>query len=468
MNELKLAYAAPRVLAAACFLGGFAFVWPFTVDDAFVYARFADNLIHGAGYRFSPGGALDDGLTAPPWVLAHVFGLAGAKALGALAALIAWGRVVAASRGGGGLWATLFLLVQANLHAWSVAGLETGLALLVFTELGLRSRRAHESVSSAVFAGGLAGALAWLRPELTPGALVFVGVLAFRSGRVGKIALGVAGAVALGVVGFRLALFGHAFPLAVDAKPGDVATGASYVLRGLLVTGLGVALLTAWLRRRELPIVAALVLTLLALPLAGGDWMPGFRLLVPLLPLGGFVFGASVVSDRGREPLLVAVALLALAIPSADLVAQVPRYHDSSRARETVGAEIVEALRTHGGPVAMVDIGYFGWASGVAVVDLGGVTDADVASLPGGHLAKRVRAEWLRERGPRAILLHAFAEPEVSPDARLVGLAGFPVERRVAGFPWVRERFRVARVLRYQEASLGEPAIWYVLLTRRE
>ena len=518
-------------LALLGFAGGAAWFWPFTVDDAFIYTRMAEHLVGGVGYRFNVDGPVVDALTAPPWVWAHAFGLGGAKLLGAALTSVALARVLSLpgsrlevlARAG-------FLLSQPNLYAWSVAGLETGLAVLLLTELGVRSvwtdsgdgRRSLEARSAgragwgpAGRVGAIGGALAWVRPELVPLAAILLlsGIVRRAPSRTrGWATLVGFAALALAAGGYRLATFGHVLPLASEAKPADLGLGALYVGRGALVTGLGAVLLAglvvAWRTRSTSPFGAngegrplnlgwlalPLALGLAVLPLSGGDWMPGFRLLVPLLPLGALLFGRllggrSYASEADELPLgsdgerpaprslasprlpwqtmapRAALALAVLALPALDLGVQAPRYRAASRARDSRGAEIVAALRRAGGPLALVDVGYFGWASGLEVVDLGGVTDAVVAARPGTHLAKRVDEAWLAVRSPAAIPLHAFVRPEIDEEGRLRALAGFPVERRVAGMSWVQQRFRVAEVFLYSEASAGEPELWYVLLT---
>jgi hypothetical protein len=78
-------------------LGGVAVLaWPFTVDDAFVVARYAETLSNEGRYALNPGGAESDGVTGPLWLLPHLAasalglpGIATAKALGLSCALVA-------------------------------------------------------------------------------------------------------------------------------------------------------------------------------------------------------------------------------------------------------------------------------------------------------------------------------------------------------------------------------------------
>ena len=79
----------------------------------------------------------------------------------------------------------------------------------------------------------------------------------------------------------------------------------------------------------------------------------------------------------------------------------------------------------------------------VEVVDLGGLTDPVIARAPGGHLDKRVPLGHLVAREPRTLLLHSARRPETDGEGRLVALAGYPVEQRVA----VREGHAVTSAL---------------------
>ncbi|HMI91979.1 MAG TPA: hypothetical protein VK509_11475, partial [Polyangiales bacterium] len=101
------------------------------------------------------------------------------------------------------------------------------------------------------------------------------------------------------------------------------------------------------------------------------------------------------------------------------------------------------------------------YASGVEVIDLGGLTDPVIARSRGGHLEKQIESAYLEQRNPDALLLHAATTPRVDGEGRLLALAGYPVERRIAALPFVRAHFRVAHVQRYA------PGYYYVLLKAR-
>src|SRR5207248_268281 len=95
------------------------------------------------------------------------------------------------------------------------------------------------------------------------------------------------------------------------------------------------------------------------------------------------------------------------------------------------------------------------------VIDLAGITDPEIARLPGGHLSKLVSAELLQNRAPDALLLHSSSPPLAAGDGHLLELHGYPVEMRVARSRWVQQAFRVAFVFQYA------PQYYYALLLLR-
>ncbi|MEQ8461187.1 MAG: hypothetical protein RID81_11800 [Sandaracinaceae bacterium] len=301
--------------------------------------------------------------------------------------------------------------------------------------------------------------LAWLRPELA----VFSCVLLLSLRRHRLLAWGLAFCGAAGVVAFRLALFDHALPLAAAAKPADLANGFGYLARALVVVfGVG-GLLPLGLAARDDGAARPLVLALLghagAVALAGGDWMPGFRLFVPVIPLYAYLAAGPIArrlpSWRGWA-LLAGSALL----PLASYLVVLPLARDAGQARETAGEGLATWLERHSRRVALVDVGFLAYRSGVEVVDLGGITDPDVAYLPGGHAAKELDVGWLAARDPDTIVLSSRAPPRVDEAGRLLAFAGHPVEHRVASTAWFRARYRVVRVVPYSSSTT------YVVLAR--
>ncbi|HJL48188.1 MAG TPA: hypothetical protein RMG45_20185, partial [Polyangiaceae bacterium LLY-WYZ-15_(1-7)] len=431
----------------------------------------AERLAAGLGWTFVDGPATD-GVTGPLWVLPAWLGAAtglGAplvqKALGLAAAALGAGLVVARARGPEGardgavrLGAGLLVGLQSTLGVWGQAGLETGAAVLAAglaaIGVGVPGRRGD------LLLGGAVAALAGLRPEMAPFALVLL------LARARPIAWGLAVGGVLAWLAFRLALFGAVLPLSYQAKVGAPGTGLPYVGAGLLLTtgvvGLGLAAVGARRPgRRAWGLAAAAQVGTVAL--VGGDWMPGARLLAPVLPLYGVLAaeGAAALWAGGRaRRALAAVGLLgALALPLIDLVAQLGPVRAAGAARRAARG-LAERLGEHES-VALVDVGWLTWDQPVDVVDLGGLTDPTIARAPGGHLTKEIPIAYLAEREPEVILLHAAVPPRVDGEGRLETLAGYPVERGLAASGWVRANYRVEDVIRYAEGY------HYVWLARR-
>lgn len=462
--------------AASLVMGLGALVWTYTVDDAFVLARYATRLLAGQGYTMNEGPPTD-GVTGPlalvpALVGAQVVGdpVLGTKLAGLLASALAVAIAVALARDRTHGLVTLGVAVMGSTPlVWSVGGLETGLGTLALTTAWAGAKAVGDGSLHAGSVVGLAvAALAWLRPELAPASLVLLLAVPRWSPRSGAWAWSWAALGAASVVAFRVALFGSALPLSAAAKPPDLGHGLGYVGRALVVQlGLG-GPLVAWLAAREgdrFERLAALVVMvhLAAIALAGGDWMPGFRLLAPVLPLYAWLVAGPIArrwsAKRARLAALLATACLAL--PAVDLALQLGPIRRAAEARETTGVELATWLGSHAERVALVDVGFLALRSGVEVVDLGGITDPRIGRLPGGHLDKRVDPAQLRARDPDVIVLHSSAPPRVDAEGRLVALWGYPVEQRVARMAWVQTEMRVERVVPYT------PSYYYVVLARR-
>jgi hypothetical protein len=484
--------AAVYMTIAAILVVGLC-AWPYTVDDAFIVARYASRLAGGRGYTFNDGSATD-GVTGPLWLLpgviaslAHLEPVWAAKSLGLACMALACGLLVKrlSRRARGTTYAcsaAALFACQPELGGWGVAGLETGAATLVLTGAWL-TLTARPSLSRRVFLGALLGVLPWLRPELLAASGVILITAAWRLGwaRASPVfALSALGLLSL--IAFRWRTFGSVVPLAYHAKQGSLRHGIEYGARGVvLVLGVFGAFLIvrAWRVGRWDDRVGTIVFVVhtIAVVLAGGDWMPGFRLFVPVLPIAIGVIAVGLVRPeprleprRPRDSVLtkrwegygrLACAVAAMAVLSIDLATRIPEWRAAGLSREIAGRELATRLRQSARRVALVDIGYLSYASGVEAIDLGGITDPEIGHLPGGHLAKAVPDSLLSARAPDALILHSAQPPLVAADGRLLAIAGYPVEQRVASGAWVRNRFRVALERSYA------PHYHYVLLLTR-
>lgn len=463
------------VLAAGVF---WSVGWPFTVDDAFIAARYAVRLAQGAGYTFVDGPATD-GVTGPLWLLPLTLTvllggdpIVAAKLLGALCSVVASHavivRVASRARGGEGAWFSAALLGSAlPFLAWATAGLESALAGLCATWLALA---VTARPTPRPRAAGLAfAAIAWLRPELVPFGAVLLGLLGLRARTALARALVPALLGVAALVVFRLWMFGDVLPLSAHAKPPLAGHGFAYLMavlarpRALLIAGL----LALSLRRGGRDawwLTGALSVHGLALVLSGGDWMPGFRLIAPVVPTLALTLGFAVprAALRARFRTLLLVSL-ALAFGLAELAVTLPTLREAGLRRAARLSPLVHAVCTAPGPVVLVDVGALGLACvDQALIDLGGLTDPHIAHARGGHLSKQVDGAWLRAQRPALIVLHSRERPRVDAAGHLRWFAGYPVERRLLGLAWVRADFAATEIHEYA------PDYFYVLLRRRE
>jgi hypothetical protein len=414
-----------------------AALWGFTVDDALIAPRVAWRLVSGHVYRFNGSGPAVDAVTPLGWAFLLVpwagegtlAAWTAARWLGAACWVVAAGWLGFLVWREGRRWVRFLplalLAACPSFGAWAGSGMETGTVSLFGTAALGRSRLAP-------IAAGLAAA--W-RPEMIPWALVLAGGLALvetrRPARVAW-ALGCAVGPALVVAVLRSLLFDRAAPLAVLAKPSDLEHGLNYALRALVWTGPPLLLVApravARLGGRHRVILAAFGAHVVAVVLAGGDWMALFRLFVPVLP--GVLLVGSAIADCAA--VWSTLARCAVALGACGFVG----LNTGMPARTVVASRtelISQAARElqHCRRIAALDVGWVGAATDADIVDLAGVTDPTVAVLPGGHTSKRIPASWIAAREVDAVVLllapgRALVEPWI--------LSGFErvVERRVA------------------------------------
>lgn len=464
------AWAAAGLAAA---LAPALWMWGFTVDDALVPVRYAHHLALGLGWRFNAGGPSSDGVTPLPWpVLLLPAGrwdpmaaLSYAKALGLLAWTctgvglgVAMGRARACPAWVRGA-ALLVVALSVPIAAYAVSGMETALATSFATGAVLSVKRPWATAA-------LAGAAASLRPELAPWAFVLAagtGIAAgWPAGRVAaaaSLALGPFVACAL----VRTAAWGRPAPLALLAKPSDIDHGLVYAEAACVVTLTPVLVFAPWALRRSprgLAIVAAALVHLAAVVAVGGDWMPYARLMVPVAPSLAW---ASVLAAEHAAAWASAVRS---AVAVALGVVLVARGGTSGRSVGADRAALVRRARpmlAHANRVAALDIGWVGASTGADIVDLAGLTDPVIASLPGGHTSKRVDGMLLLSRDPDVLLLYALAPP---PDGDLDRWADLrfarAVEARLAADPVVARHFAPSAWL-----PLGAAGAGYLALAKR-
>jgi hypothetical protein len=310
-----------------------------TVDDVFIFLRYARTLAERGAYAFGPGGAPVEGTSSVAWTLLLALawrvgarGLGAAKAVSFAVALTvpatcAWvARRALPDRLLVAALPAVALALDADLANWASSGMDTALWTLACVAcVGLV---AADRPKLAAFA---LGGLAWVRPEGPLFTLLgLASIVPWREDwrcTARMVGLALAPVAALTVI--RLFYFHDFVPNtfwakmnAVDGKDYD---GLGYVFSAVVRRPLLLLLLPlACLRsgRRLAPpqrVTLALLLASFVFALAaGGDWMPDRRLLVGALPLGALAATFAVARLPRRFAMVAGLTLVAEAALSFD------------------------------------------------------------------------------------------------------------------------------------------------------
>src|SRR4051794_19399053 len=170
---------AGRAWLAACavaYAGLCALLARFVTDDAWISARYAENVASGGGFGFNPGGPRVEGFSNPGLVSLEALGAAlglqpldVARCLGVASGLALLALLHVAGPAVAGRTATRAALVLTALFppmaVWAGGGLETMPAALATTAGVLALARPAPGRRDAVLAGAAFAVLPWLRPE---------------------------------------------------------------------------------------------------------------------------------------------------------------------------------------------------------------------------------------------------------------------------------------------------------------
>jgi len=483
------------VVVVGAYLAHVMLFWQQINDDAFITFRYSKFLALGRGPYFNVGEHVE-GYTNPLLMFAMsallaAFGdahvLAMAKAIGVVAgstSLIvtwflcrSWLRTVPAVAPAASVLAwsgPALVATQAAFALNSTTGLETTL-FSAGIMLSLALGEYADDTNRWRGAGAAFALVVFTRPE---GAAVFGLILACRLlGGAGRspaarrrwlldAAIGVLAVIALLSLRF-VAYDGQLLPNTYAAKLGGMtgrSTAFHYVMGlvgrqlawvGWVPVPLAFVLAPRGLRRAILPASCVAAFGVLAIFLTGPDWMPGFRLLVPYLPVWGALstLGLVLLATRvSSRPLRLGVSLL-LAMIVGLFAWQHPArvsYRDdlATRARGYREGHYGLASWLHdraraGDTAALMDIGIVGFRClDLNILDLTGLTDRTIASAPGGFLKKRFPLSYVLDRQPEFIIVV------------YTGPADFPADRPVSLVPWTEiERRLVA------DSTFNE---WYV------
>jgi hypothetical protein len=374
--------------------------------SAAVWVRVGALLVVGLSVPIAAGAAsgLETGIAT---ALATTAAIVGARGRSLLAAALA--GAVAALRPEMAVWA-LILAVALALGRHGVYHAGTSLVLgqrgvyHAGTSLVLGQRGVYHAGTSlvlgqrGVYHAGTSLALAEKRPR--PAA---------------RLALGVALALApfAACAAIRSLAFGRPAPLALLAKPSDLRHGAAYATVAALVTltPLFAVSRAAWRGGPASALSAAAAGHFAAIVAVGGDWMPYARLAAPVAPSLALAFA---LSASRASWLSSAVRLAAAATVSAYVLAvAAPAGRGVQRDRAELIARARPLLR-EAKTIASVDVGWPSAATEAGIVDLAGLTDPEIAALPGGHTSKRVDAAMLLDRRVDSVLFYCTAPVDLA------------------------------------------------------
>lgn len=407
-----------------------------TIDDAYITARYAANLVAGHGPVFNVGERVE-GYSNPLWLAVMAAGeatgvgaISAAKVAGVAAAVALLVFLHRTWRAAGlTAWTVavlLLLVVQPPLVVWSVAGLETvAYALSVVAAVVLAARRDGRGWP----AGMLAGAALMLRPEGAAIAVLVGATVLICSGWRRAWLAAVAGAAVAGpYIVFRLWFFGELLPNTYMAKAGgadEVNDGLSYLVGSMANPAaaalVALAIIGGVVRRRNPTVAASLVAlgtTVVFVLWAGGDWMPAGRFAVPVLTLAAVpaAWGVDWLVGVLPERRIVAVAVAtATAAAAAGGLWAVDQTHaavhwylsDGLDSRLALGADLREDAAA-GAVVAYGDMGALPYTAGpgVSFVDTNGLVSRQVGELL--HVGRKHHVDDLvLANQPDAIILLA-------------------------------------------------------------
>ncbi len=457
-----------------------ALFWGITYDDAWISLRYAEHLVAGQGWVFNSGGERVEGASNPLWVVflagctaAHLPAMTMAKAAGAAAGfclpLIALALAARLPPGRPHAVGAVLTAVAAPVAFWAVDGLETGVyagvlggAVWLATE-DLARRRAVPRAAFAVLAAAL------LRPEGIAFAIPLLWVFWRHGDSSGRRArTRAAGAILLAGFGafllWRRLYFGSWVPNTYWAKAANPA---------LWDRGPGWAYLADFLGEWGGPVAPGLAVLAVASPGAGGggavlaggfvaaqaafvaavprDWMFAWRFMVPawmplaVLAAAGALVVREVLARAGWSPRRLRGLAAAGALAVAGLAARrawvlhdqfLPARGGDRSVHEQLGRWL-KAVLPPTARVALSDAGAVPYFSGLAAVDLLGLTDPWIAR----HAPDEIAREVVERRRPEVIVL-AEKDRQLAPG--VVGLAAvFPVDRLIGAHPgfragWVR------------------------------
>jgi arabinofuranosyltransferase len=395
-------------------------------EDAFITFRYARNLANGYGAVFNPGERVE-GYSNFLWMITlavvHLlFGMdipLAARVLGVVIVLgtiglTFWlGLTVTGGRRDAALVAALLVAVSGSLAAYGPSGMETSLFALLTVGVVLCTLR-----QDWAWTGVLVALSMMTRPEGILFLLPVAGWIIVCDRRTGdrlrhSAAAGLAfGAIVAPWTLWRWLYYGALVPNVLLAKRGmdldyQLGLGIAYardfvVANAPLVVVFGVAVAWGVLNRFRTHVVmctaadgllGALVLLFVTFVIGvGGDWMPAWRFLAPIVPVVSVLVVSLWDRNVGWTQLrtqsavgavvfgVIAVLLFAESQWQPNLVARVKLWSDQVEGLSEIGRWFNRALPPNT-LIAVLASGALPYYARLPTIDMMGLTDAHIARL---------------------------------------------------------------------------------------
>lgn len=419
----------PLLLITIFTLGFFHSYWYkfFQPDDAFIYLVYVKSFLNGLGLTYN--GELVEGYSSIVWTLL-ITGLAWlgidplvvSKWVGWIFYLIIGGLII---------WIHQVTLVEKKptylislilffsippLAMWAAGAMETIVfASLIFVAVlsYYYGRIARPSLKVMMLSGIFFGLLSATRPEgfaLVGTVLAFEFILAIHKRKLELIfpittIIIYTVLTAITFIG-RWFVYGEWFPTTVNAKTGNLAwqlqLGKNYIIGfiaqyPLLVISYILSIAYLLIIKRSnckqyfLAWISLIVVSgyLLFNLLVGGDWMLGWRFLVPILPFAALTIGIAVSNFWGRGAIIIIIILLvSLAPKTVELHKAAFKQAESDKGDIIMGQYIRSLNLPKTTKIAVIDAGAIPYYSGLPTIDMIGLNDRHISKLPGGFLQK--------------------------------------------------------------------------------
>jgi hypothetical protein len=444
---------------------------PWTLDDAYISMRYADNFAAGHGLVYNPGSRVE-GYTTFLWVLLLGAGsflgcetemlskvLGALFALGCLVLVAHAHRFLRSADRRVSVVATLALGTCGVFSVWPLSGMEVAMTtfwVLLAVLLHHRSKDSPRGRTLALLSGSACALATMSRPDC---ALVFAMLgadrllAAVRRREPGLLAFGLAfAALYAPYFAWRYDYYGWLLPNTFYAKVGgtwdQIARGLGYTgAFALVALPILLAALAALVRHREpsrrhgaIGALGGVCIAHTAYVIAvGGDVMPAFRFFTAILPLLCVLAGMAVAALRGG--LARTAAVVAIVIANVLQFALHPKFELGTVGLD--GKEVGLWMRAHYPPdtlLATNAAGGVAYFSRLPTIDMLGLADTHIAHREMPRMGQGVAGH---EKGDGAYVL--AARPDVIQFGSSTGRAHpvFVGDHEIAASPEFRARYRL-------------------------